>query len=156
MKLTRSAAIALSVTALAAAGAPLAAQAATTHAAAPQARPATSVAVYNCGNRPLVEPRNFVFTCDSTGSLTNLRWNTWNATTATATGVLNVDNCKPSCANGHWSHRNVDVVLWRSEAVKWYPGKRGYTEMTFLFPGDSIRSHNTETLVPPGVFRGEY
>jgi hypothetical protein len=57
MKLTRSAAIALSVTALAAADAPLAAQAATTHGAAPRrAAPqanhavATSVAVYNCGN----------------------------------------------------------------------------------------------------------
>jgi len=83
MKLTRSAAIALSVT-------------------APQAdhAAATSVAVYNCGNKPLVEPHTFVFTCDSTGYL-------------------------------------------------------AYTEMTFLFPGHSIRSHNTESLVPPGVFPGE-
>jgi len=49
----------------------------------------------------------------------------------------------------------VDVVLWRSEAVKGHPGKRGYTEMTFLFPNHSIRSGNTETVVAPGEFPGE-
>ena len=68
--------------------------------------------------------------------------------------MLYSDNCKPNCAGGKWSHQNVNVVLWRSEAVKGHPGKRGYTEMTFLFPGHSIRSHNTDTLVPPGVFLG--
>jgi hypothetical protein len=158
MKLTRSAALALSVTALAAVGAPLAAQAATAHGAAPQAQPAvvTSVAVYNCGNKPVVEPKTFVFTCDSTGYLTKLAWSSWNASTATATGVLYTDNCEPNCASGKWSHQNVDVVLWRSEAVKGQSGKRGYTEMTFLWPNHPIRSsRNTETRVPPGVFPGE-
>ena len=157
MKLTRSAAIALSVTALAAVGAPLAAEAATTHAAAPQANhaAATSAAVYDCGNKPLVEPHTFVFACDSSGYLTKLQWSSWNAVTATATGVLYVDNCEPNCASGKWSHQNMDVVLWRSEAVKGHPGKRGYTEMTFLFPNHSIGSQNTETRVPPGVFPGE-
>jgi hypothetical protein len=69
--------------------------------------------------------------------------------------VLYSDNGKPNCASGKWSHQNVDVVLWRSEAVKGRRGKRGYTEMTFLFPGHSIRSHKTGTLVLPGVFPGE-
>jgi hypothetical protein len=157
MKLTRSAAIALSVTALAAVGAPLAAQAATTHEAAAHAQPAvtTSVAVYDCGNKPAVEPKTFVFTCDSSGYLTKLTWNSWNAPTATGTGVLYTDNCVPNCASGQWSHQNVDVVLWRSEAVKGQSGKRGYTEMTILWPNHTIRSRNTETLVPPGTFAGE-
>jgi hypothetical protein len=158
MKLTRSAAIALSAAALAVAvGTPLAAQAATTHAAAPQVQPAatTSPAVYDCGNKPLAEPKTFVFTCDSSGYLTTLKWTSWNAVTATATGVLNSDNCKPSCANGKWTHQNVDVVLWRSEAVKGHPGQRGYTEMTVLFPNHSTRGGNTETLAAPGAFPGE-
>jgi hypothetical protein len=157
MKLTRSA-IALSAVALAAAvGTPLAAQAATTHGAAPQVQAAaiTSTAVYDCGNKPLVEPATFVFTCDSSGYLTKLKWNSWNAVTATATGVFYTDNCKPSCANGKWTHQNVDVVLWRSEAVKGQPGKRGYTELTVLFPNHSTRSGNTETLGAPGAFPGE-
>jgi hypothetical protein len=157
MRLTRSAVIALSATALAAVGAPLAARAATTHPAAPQAQPAaaTSVAVYNCGNKPAIEPKSFVFTCDSSGYLTTLAWSSWNASTATAAGVLYTDSCKPNCASGKWSHQNVDVVLWRSEAVKGQAGKRGFTEMTFLWPNHAIRSSNTETRVPPGVFPGE-
>jgi hypothetical protein len=156
MKLTRSATIALSVTALAV-GAPLAAKAATTHAAAPQAQPAaaTSFAVYNCGNKPVVKPSTFVFTCDSTGYLTKLKWSSWTSATATATGVLYTDNCKPNCASGKFSHQNVDVVLWRSEAVKGQPGKRGYTEMSFLFPNHPVGSSNTETVVAPGEFPGE-
>jgi hypothetical protein len=155
MKLTRSAAIALSVTAFAALGAPLAAKAATTHATAPQAQPAASFAVYNCGNKPVVKPSTFYFTCDSSGYLTKLKWSSWTSATATATGVLYTDNCNPNCASGKFSHQNVDVVLWRSEAVKGHPGKRGYTEMTFLFPNHSIRSGNTETVVAPGEFPGE-
>jgi hypothetical protein len=162
MKLTRSAAIALSVTALAAIGAPLAAHAATahaaeSHAAESHAQPAavTSLAVYNCGNKPVVKPKTFVFTCDSSGYLTKLTWTSWNALTATAAGVLYTENCKPNCASGTWSHQNVDVVLWRSEAVKGQPGKRGYTEMTFLWPNHPIRSSNTETFVAPGEFPGE-
>jgi hypothetical protein len=47
------------------------------------------------------------------------------------------------------------VVLWRSEAVKGQAGKRGYTEMTILWPNHAIGSSNTETLVPPGAFPGE-
>jgi len=157
MKLTRSAAIALSVTALAAIGAPLAAQAAATHGSATLAQPAatTSVAVYDCGNKPVVKPTTFVFTCDSTGYLTKLTWNSWTAPTATATGVLYTDNCVPNCASGGWSHQNVDVLLWRSEPVKGQSGKRGYTEMTFLWPNHAIGSANTETRAAPGAFPGE-
>jgi hypothetical protein len=157
MKLPRSAAIALTLSALTAVGAPLAAYAATTHSAVPQAPAAatTSTAVYDCGNKSLVEPKTFVFTCDSSGYLTELTWNSWNAATATATGVVNTDNCKPNCASGKWSHQNVDVLLWRSEGVKGQAGKRGYTEMTILWPNHPIRSSNTATWVPPGVFPGE-
>jgi len=152
MKMTRPAAIALSATALTAVAVPMVAKAATRE--VPGAA-ATSVAVYDCGNTPLVEPRTFVFACDGTGSLTKLRWSAWNGTMATATGVLNTDNCVPNCASGRWSRQTADVVLWRSEAVKGHPGKRGFTEMTFLLPGHAVNSHNTETRTPPGVFPGE-
>jgi hypothetical protein len=152
MKLARPGAIALSVIALAAASGPAIAKAATPQ--APRAA-TTSVAVYDCGNKPLIEPHTFVFTCDSTGSLTKLQWSAWNSTMATATGVLNTDNCVPNCASGKWTHQQADVILWRSAAVKGYPGKRGYTEMTFLLPGGAINSHDTETRTPPGKFPGE-
>jgi hypothetical protein len=157
MRLTRFAAIALSATALAAVSAPFAAHASTvqegTHETRASAEP--SVAVYDCQNQPQVRPGTFYFFCDGSGAFTGLRWSTWNASVATATGVQYVDNCEPNCAHGKWSHRTVDLIFWRSEPVKGHPGERGYSQMTVLYPGQAIGSHNTYTSAPPGLFPGE-
>jgi hypothetical protein len=158
MRVTRFAAIALSATALAAVSAPFAAHAATVHEAAHEthASPAPSVAVYDCLNQPQVRPRTFDLFCDGSGSFTGLRWNTWNASMATATGVLYLDNCEPDCAQGRWTHQTVDLIFWRSEPVKGHPGERGYSQMTVLYPGQPIGGHNTYTGAPPGLFPGEF
>jgi hypothetical protein len=158
MRLTRSAIIALSAAALAvgtlAAGAPLAAHAATGHQAAPETAP--SVAVYDCANQPQVRPRTFDLFCDGSGAFTGLTWSAWNASTATATGALYLDNCVPNCAQGKWTHRTVDLIFWRSEPVKGHRGERGYSQLTVLYPGAPIGSHNTFTQAPPGAFPGEF
>jgi hypothetical protein len=155
MRLPRFAVIALSATALVAVSAPFAAHAATaqhaTHASA-----APSVAVYDCLNKPQVRPGTFDLFCDGSGYFTRLRWSTWNASTATAAGALYLDNCQPNCAQGTWSHRHVDLIFWRSLPVKGRPGERGYSQMTVLYPGQAISSHNTSTSTPPGVFPGEF
>ena len=162
MRLTRFAAIALPAMALAAVSVPFAAHAATTHAASHaashevRASVAASVAVYDCSNQPQVRPSTFDFFCDGSGSFTKLRWSTWNASIAAGTGVEYVDNCSPNCAQGTWSHRTVDLILWRSEPVKGHPGERGYTQMTTLYPGHPVDGHNTYTQTPPGVFPGEF
>jgi hypothetical protein len=155
MRLPRFAVIALSATALVAVSAPFAAHAATaqhaTHASA-----APSVAVYDCLNKPEVRPGTFELFCDGSGYFTRLRWSTWNASTATATGRLYVDNCEPNCAAGTWSHRTVDLIFWRSLPVKGHPGERGYSQMTVLYPGQAIGRQNTYTQAPPGLFPGEF
>jgi hypothetical protein len=158
MRSTRFAAIALSATALAAVSAPFAARAATTSQAAraTSASAAPSVAVYDCANQPQVRPGTFDFFCDGSGSFTGLRWSTWNASMAAATGVQYLDNCTPNCARGTWSHRTVDLIFWRSVPVKGHPGQRGYTQMTVLFPGHPVGSGNTYTSAPPGAFPGEF
>ena len=118
--------------------------------------PAPSVAVYDCANKPQVRPGTFDLFCDGSGSFTKLHWSVWNASTATATGVLYVDNCEPNCAQGKWSHQDVDLIFWRSEPVKGHPGKRGYSQMTVLYPYHAIGNHSTFTQVPPGLFPGEF
>src|SRR5580700_7864719 len=150
MRLTRFAAIALSATALVAVSAPSTAHDTTQASAAP------SVAVYDCANKPQVRPGTFDLFCDGSGSFTKLHWSVWNTSTATATGVLYVDNCEPNCAQGTWSHRSVDLIFWRSLPVKGHPGERGYSQMTVLYPGRAISSHNTYTGAPPGLFPGEF
>ena len=158
MRLTRFAAIALSATALVAVSGPFAARAATEQGAADEtgASAASSVAVYDCANQPQVRPTTFDFFCDGSGSFTGLRWSTWNASVAAATGVQYVDNCTPNCAHGTWSHRTMDLIFWRSVPVKGHPGERGYTQMTVLYPGHAIGSGNTYTSAPPGAFPGEF
>jgi len=155
MRLPRFAVIALSATALVAVSAPFAAHAATAqHATHASAVP--SVAVYDCLNKPVVRPGTFELFCDGSGYFTRLRWSTWNASTATATGRLYVDNCEPNCAAGTWSHRTVDLIFWRSLPVKGHPGERGYSQMTVLYPGQAIGGRNTYTQAPPGLFPGEF
>jgi hypothetical protein len=155
MRLPRFAVIALSAGALVAVSAPFAARAATsqhaTHASA-----VASVAVYDCLNQPEVRPGTFELFCDGSGYFTELRWSTWNPSTATATGRLYLDNCEPNCAAGTFSHRTVDLIFWRSLPVKGHPGERGYSQMTVLYPGQAIGSQNTYTQAPPGLFPGEF
>jgi hypothetical protein len=158
MRLPRFAVIALSAAALVAVSAPFAAHAATAREAAHETRASAvpSVAVYDCSNKPEVRPGTFGLLCDGSGYFTRLRWSTWNASMATATGVLYLDNCEPNCAQGTWSHQAVDLIFWRSLPVKGHPGERGYSQMTVLYPGHAIGSHNTGTSAPPGLFPGEF
>jgi hypothetical protein len=163
MRLTRFAVIALSASALVAVSAPFAAHAATAQHAAHEtlAAAAPSVAVYDCSNRPQVRPGTYYQFCDGSGYFTKLRWSTWNASMAAATGVQYINNCEPNCAAGKFSHRTVDLIFWRSLPVKGHPGKRGYTQMTVLYPGARtpgvpVSSSNTYSQSPPGAFPGEF
>jgi hypothetical protein len=151
MKLTRLAAIAApAVAGLAAAGG-LATTSLTANAApAAHAKPAATpkIAVYDCANRPSVRPSEFDMTCDGSAALTKMHWSDWNTTEATGTGVFWVNNCTPNCAQGHWSHSNVIVVLWRAEPVAHHRGDYAYSKMTLLTPSNG----RTVTLTPPGAF----
>jgi hypothetical protein len=156
VKLTRPATIgALAITALAV-GVPLAANAAASHQGHPAAaRQASSVAVYNCVNKPQVKPTEFDIFCDGSGALVHLDWTAWSTTIATASGVEYVDNCEPNCAAGKWSHQPVEVVLWRSQPVKGHPGQYGFSRITELYPNSSSLN-DSYTSAPPGAFPGEH
>jgi hypothetical protein len=148
MKLSRIALIVLP--AVAAVTVPFAANAATGHPAA--AHKATTVAVYNCVNKPQVRPSEFDIFCDGSGYITGLKWSGWSTSMATATGVEYINNCEPNCAAGKFSHQNVDVIFWDSKPVKGHAGEYGYTKITTLYPS----SGKTYTQTPPGVFPGEF
>jgi hypothetical protein len=166
MKLTRLAAVAVPAAALVALAVPFAAHASTTHASTAHASTThastkhtaakSSVAVYDCVNKPQVRPGTFDVFCDGSGYFANLKWSSWNSTMATATGVEYINNCEPNCAAGKFSHQDVDVIFWRSEPVAHHPGERGYSQMTVLYPNAKVGSHNTYTSAPPGEFPGEF
>ena len=136
MKLSRMGAVSLSAAAAALVGTPLAAHALTTQEA--HASAAASYAVYNCANKPVAEPKTFAFTCDSSGYLTKLTWNSWNAATATATGVFYTDNCTPNFRGAGSVPRRVLMPVLPAD-------------------GDGVARAGREAAVtpdrPPGLFR---
>ena len=83
-----------------------------------------SVAVYDCSNQPEIQPSTFDLFCDGSGSFTRLRWNTWNASKAAATGVLYLDNCVPDCA--HATHyRSARLIAWHGSRAAAPSSRRG-------------------------------
>jgi hypothetical protein len=62
----------------------------------------TRILVYSDCQRPTLEPTEIVLTCADYGwLLEGLRWTTWTATEATATGTFVYNDCVPYCAAGH-------------------------------------------------------
>ena len=57
-----------------------------------------SVAVLNCKDVAVVEPKNFVISCaDGNTMLTKTRWIRWNRSGATGTTNFAINLCNPSC-----------------------------------------------------------
>lgn len=103
----------------------------------------TAIKVYgNCAT-PSFEPSEIVLTCaDANEVLTGLRWTSWTATSATAVGTLEYNDCHPYCAAGHLH----DV-----------PG----TLVTLTVPvptgnGQQVWSRVQESPEPPGYSTGPY
>ena len=71
--------------------------------APPAAAPVDAqVEVYGNCTTPTVEPAEIVLACADYGvMLDGLHWTSWTATSATAVGTLEYNDCTPSCAAGH-------------------------------------------------------
>ena len=60
------------------------------------------VEVYGNCTTPTVEPAEIVLACADYGvMLDGLHWTSWTATSTTAVGTLEYNDCTPSCAAGH-------------------------------------------------------
>lgn len=103
----------------------------------------TAIKVYGNCTTPSVEPSEIVLACaDNNALLTGLHWTSWTATSATAVGTLEYNDCNPYCAAGHFH----DV-----------PG----TQVTLTAPvqagnGLVVWSKVQESPEPPGYATGPY
>lgn len=83
-----------------------------------------------------VAPASVVLACADAGAITQeLTWTSWGQPEATATGVLSVKTCQPSCAEG--SREEYPVTLVASDLRDCSYGEPQYTLITFSFPADS-------------------
>jgi len=82
---------------------------------------------------PQVKPHKVVFTCaDGTFYATGLRWTHWGSRRARASGTAHVNDCKPSCAQGHF--KRYAIRLTASHRHGCADGNRAYTRVRYSFP----------------------
>ena len=103
----------------------------------------------NSGNPTAMqtEPVQIVTTGDGSGFLKDLTWSGWGTATAQGTGLLEVDNCNPNCAQGTFTGYQATVTL--SGLTPYGNGDEAYADMTVTAPGSPIPQENFDTgLVP--------
>jgi hypothetical protein len=90
--------------------------------------------VLNCIDKAQVKPGTISLACAGNDiGLTHLHWTSWTPELASAYGSEWENDCKPSCAQGHFHYYPVVAVLWGSATVKGHPGELRYTEATLSY-----------------------
>jgi hypothetical protein len=86
---------------------------------------ARSVGYYGCrtfvAKHPtaVVKPTSIVVACgDGNLYLTGIHWATWNASTATGSGMVHSNDCKPYCAADHFHTAPATVTLSKPRSCK--------------------------------------
>ena len=94
------------------------------------------------GGKSAIEPAEVVFSCDSTLSLEDAHWTTWNGSYAEATGTLSENDCTPSCANGT-DHKNKVQVRF-DKPVKLSCGEF-WSDVVFTYVGKPVGVANAKS-----------
>lgn len=87
--------------------------------------------VFDCSNRAVVRPGTYVLACADDGSLLiHLSWTRWTSDHAVATGIHQMHDCTPDCAEStKWDNYPAVITFWRPEPV---PGGAGQTYFSRL------------------------
>jgi N-acetylmuramoyl-L-alanine amidase len=75
------------------------------------------------------------------------KWASWTSKVAKGHGTLRVDNCSPSCAQGHYSRSKVQITLYRArkKCGKWF-----FTRLTLVHTAKhySGKRRSTQLVAP--------
>ena len=105
------------------------------HPKAPVIRP-SQVYTWDC-EYPEQRPQAITLTCADGGMYVDqIDWSRWNSSGAWGTGVYNVNDCEPNCAEGTFLHSKVKVRLSRLVEYR----------QKYFFRELAIRSLNEENL----------
>ena len=89
---------------------------ATALAVVPASAAPSAVVVVSCGGHGMVRPGGYDIGCTANELLRTLHWQTWRGT-AYGNGVLKVNACTPTCAQGKYIDYSILTVLWRPRGV---------------------------------------
>ena len=99
------------------------------------AGPGPVVLVNPCGGQGQVRPAHYDIGCMPSSELvTGLRWAAWRPV-AFGSGVLKVNDCTPTCAQGTYRRYPVATVLWRARPWPHHAGQAYFSRLTWIFTG---------------------
>jgi hypothetical protein len=79
------------------------------------------------------EPSRIVTSGDGSGFVEKISWTGWGRPTARGLGVLEIDNCTPSCTAGAYTGYRATVTL--TDLVAFGNGTRAYAKIVVRAPG---------------------
>jgi hypothetical protein len=122
---------------IAAAGPASAASAPASAASAPASAASRPVVLVNCAGAGQVEPASYDIGCmPSSEFVAGLKWTSWRSA-AFGSGVLKVNDCTPTCAQGTYVKYPILVVLWRARPWPRHPGREYFSRLTWIFTAHS-------------------
>ena len=98
------------------------------------------VVLVSCGGVGQVRPARY----DGTGCMPSnelvagLTWTSWRSA-AFGSGVLKVNDCTPTCAQGRYVKYPILVVLWRARPWPGHPGRAYFSQLTCFLIISSLR-----------------
>jgi hypothetical protein len=93
------------------------------------------------------EPSKIAVSADGSGYIKDLTWSGWGTATATGTGIFEVDNCNPNCAQGHDTPYAATVTL--IHLAPYGNGEQAYSAMAIYVPGAPSYSETFSTRLVP-------
>jgi hypothetical protein len=94
-----------------------------------------------------IRPKQITTSGDGSGYVKDLAWSNWGAPQATATGVMELNNCQPNCAQGTYTGYPATVTL---AGLKSYgTGLEAYSTIVVQAPAANTTETYTTGTVPP-------
>jgi len=104
-------------------------------ASAPASAASRPVVLVNCTGAGQVEPASYDIGCMPSSELVaGLKWTSWRSA-AFGSGVLKVNDCTPTCAQGTYVKYPILVVLWRARPWPRHAGREYFSRLTWIFTG---------------------
>lgn len=93
-----------------------------------------------------VRPKQITTSGDGSGYVKDLAWSNWGAAQATATGVMELNNCQPNCAQGTYTGYPATVTL--AGLTPYGTGLAAYSTIVVQAPAANTTETYTTDTVP--------
>ena len=101
--------------------------------AGPASAGSSQAVLVNCNGVGQVRPAGYDIGCMPSNELvTGLAWTSWRSA-AFGSGILKVNDCTPTCAQGTYVKYPILAVLWRARPWPRHPGREYFSRLTWIF-----------------------